>query len=60
MGSSSNNSPKNPDPLNPQKQQLHLILDYKSLNKSINVAKHGNRVASYYPLSNITDLLTRL
>ena len=52
--------PKKPDPLNPQKQQLHLVLDYQSLNKSVNVAHRGNSVKSYYPLPNITYLLARL
>ena len=61
MGSHSNNSPpKKPDPLNPQKQQLCLVLDYWSLNKSINAEHNGTNVISYYPLPNITDLLTRL
>ena len=51
-------SPK-PDPTNPGKQ-LHLVLDYCLLNKSINTANTGNKVLSYYPLPNITDLLERL
>ena len=45
--------PKKPDP---QKQQLHLVLDYQS----INTAQNGNSVISYHPLPNIRDLLTRL
>ena len=28
--------PKKPDSFNPQKQQLHLVLDCQSFNKSIN------------------------
>ena len=52
--------PKKLDPLNPQKQQLHLILDYQSLNTSIGAAHNGNNVISYYPLPNIADLLARL
>ena len=40
MGSPSNNSPpKEPDPLNPQKQQLHLVIDYWSSSKSIDAAQ---------------------
>ena len=49
-----------PDPLNPHKQQLCLVLDCRSLNKSVNVAHNGNSVISYYPIPNITDLLARL
>ena len=52
--------PKKPDPLNPQKQQLPLVLDSQSLNKLINTAHNGNSVISYYPLPEITDLLARL
>ena len=52
--------PKKPDPLNPHKQWLYLVLDYRSLNKSINLANSGNSVISYYPLPNITDFLARL
>ena len=52
--------PKNPDPLNPQKQQLHLVLDYQSLSKSIHAAHNDNSVVSYYPPPNILDLLARL
>ena len=52
--------PKKPNPLNLQKQQPHLVLDYWSLNKSIDAAHNGNRVISYYPLPNIMDLLARL
>ena len=33
--------PKKPDPLNPQKQQLHLVLDYMSLNKLISAGHNG-------------------
>ena len=49
--------PKNQDPLNPQKQQLYLVSDHWSLNKSINTVHNCNSVISYYPLPNITDLL---
>ena len=49
--------PKKLYPLNPQQQQLHLLLDYRSLNKSINTAHNGNSVISHYPLPNITDLV---
>ena len=52
--------PKRPDPLIPQKQKLHLVRDYRSLNKSINGAHSGNSVISYYPLPNIMDLLASL
>ena len=52
--------PKKPDPLNPEKQQLHLVLDYSLLNKSLNAAHNGNNVISYYPLPNFTHLLARL
>ena len=52
--------PKNPDPLHPEKQQLHVILDYYLINKSINAAYNGDNVISYYPLLNIIDLLARL
>ena len=52
--------PKNPDPLNPQKQQLCLVLDYWLLNKSIKSVHNGNSVISYYPLPNIRDLLAKL
>ena len=45
--------PKKPDPLNPQKQQLHLVLDNQSLNKSINAEHNGNSVISYHLLPNI-------
>ena len=57
---SSYHSTKKPDPANPHKQQLHLILDYRSLNKSINTTHNGNSLILYYPLTNITDLLARL
>ena len=60
MGCTSYYSIKKPYPLNPQKQQLHLVVDYSSLNKSINAAHNGNMVISYYPLPNIMDLLARL
>ena len=52
--------PKKPDPLNPQKQQICLVLDYWPLYKSINVAHNGNSVIYYYPLPNVIDLLARL
>ena len=52
--------PKKPDALNPQKQQLCLVLDYRLLTKSINAAHIGNSVLSYYPLPNIMALLARL
>ena len=48
------------DSLNPQKQQLHLVLDYWSLTQSINAAHNGRNIISYYPLPYITDLLARL
>ena len=31
-------APKELDPLNPQKQQVHLVIDYQLLNESINAA----------------------
>ena len=52
--------PKKPDPLNLQKQQIHLVLDYWSLNKSINAAHKGNSVISYYPLPNIRGLSSKV
>ena len=52
--------PKKPDPLNPYKQWLCLLLDYSSLNKPINAAHNGNNITYYYPLPNIRDLLARL
>ena len=52
--------PKKPDPLSTGKQQLHLFVDYHFLNKSINATCNGNKVITYYPLPNITDLLARL
>ena len=48
------------DPLHLKIQQPHLVLDYHLLNKSIYAAHNGNKVISYYPLLNITDLLARL
>ena len=51
---------KKPDPTNPCKQNLCLVLYYRSLNKSINTAHYCNCVISYYPLPNITGLLARL
>ena len=52
--------PKKPDPLNPQQQQLSLVFDNQSLNRSINAVHNDNSVISYYPLPNITDLLAIL
>ena len=60
MGCTSKNFPKEPDPLNPGKQQVCLFLDYHLLNKSVNATNNGKKVISYYPLPNITDLLARL
>ena len=34
--------PKKPDPTNPYKQQLCLVLGYRSLNQSINAAHNSN------------------
>ena len=51
--------PKKPDPLNPPKQQLCLVLDYQLLYKSINTT-NGNSAISSYPLPKIMDLLARL
>ena len=51
---------KKPDPLNAHKQQLHLVLDYRSLNKAINAAHNGTSILSYYPLPSMTYLLARL
>ena len=48
-----------PDPLNPGKQQLHFAPDYCLLNKFIKTTNSGNKVISYYPLPNITDILAR-
>ena len=52
--------PKMPDPLNPQKEQLCLVIDCRSLNKSINTEHNDNSVISHYSLPNITDLLVML
>ena len=52
--------PKKPGPFNPHKQQFHLSLDYRSLNKSIYAVHNGNSVISYYLQPNIMDLLVRL
>ena len=52
--------PIRPDPLHPNKQQLCFVLDYHLLNMSINAAHNRNKVISYCPLPNITDLLARL
>ena len=60
MGCSSHYSTKKPDPFRPKKQQLSLVLDYQSLNKSINATHNGNSWISYYHLPNIMDLLARL
>ena len=51
---------KIPDPLNPQKQPLCLVLDYWSPNASINATHKGNNIIFYFHLPNITDLLARL
>ena len=51
--------PKMSDSLNPQKQPLCLVLDYRSLIKSINASHNGKSVISYYLLPNI-NLLARL
>ena len=51
---------KQPDLTKPCKQQLHLVLDYRSLNKSTNAAHNGNIVIFYNPLPIITYLLARL
>ena len=51
---------KKPDLASPCKQKLHLVLDYRSLNKSFNVTHSGNSIISYHPLPNSTDLLARL
>ena len=40
--------PKNPDPRNLCKQQLHLVLHYRSLYKLINATHNGNSAISYY------------
>ena len=50
---------KMPDPLHPDKQQLHLVPDYWLLNKSINATHNRNEVTLYYSLPNIADLLAR-
>ena len=60
VGHSSNNHPQKTDPSNPGKQQQHLVLGYHLLNKYINAAYNWNKVLSYYPLPNITDLIERL
>ena len=49
VGHFSYHSTKNARPLSPHKQQLHLVLDYRSLNKSINTAHNYSSVISYYP-----------
>ena len=52
--------PNKPDPTNPCRQQLRLVLDFRSLNKLINAVHNDNSAISYYPLPNIMDLLARL
>ena len=52
--------PNNQDPLKPEKPQIHLVLDYHLLNKSMNTTHNGNWVMSYYSLPNITHLFARL
>ena len=52
--------PNNPNPLNPGKQQLSLVIDYCLLNKSISATHNGNKVISYYPFPNITDIIAKL
>ena len=52
--------PKKPNPIHPEKQQLCFVLNYQLLNKYINATQNGNKAISYYPLTNITDLLARL
>ena len=42
--------PKKLDPLNSQKQQFCLALNYQPLNRSINVANNGNSlISTLYP-----------
>ena len=60
MGHSSYHSTNKPDPTNPCNQQLHLLIDHRSLNKSDNMAHNRNSIMLYYILPNITDLLARL
>ena len=52
--------PKKLDPSHPYKQEICLVLDYRSLNKSTNTSHNGISVISYYLLPNIMDLLARL
>ena len=59
MHHSSNYNTKETVPLNPQHQQLHLVINCQSLNKSLNTAHNGNSVISYYPLP-IMDPLAKL
>ena len=59
LGRSSDNSSYNADLTHPNKQQLHLVLDSLLLKKFISAAHNGNNVILYYPMVNITDLLTR-
>ena len=37
-----------------------MVLDYRKQNKSTNSAHNNNKIVSYYPLPNISDLLARL
>ena len=41
------------------KQQLCLVIDYCSLNKSMNTALNDNSEISYYPLCNIRDFSSK-
>ena len=37
-----------------------MVLDYRQLNKAINNVHNSDKIVSYYPLLNISDLLAKL
>ena len=54
---------KKPDPLHPDKEQLHMVLDHQLPNKSINAAcnrYNNNFILTFAKHNNNTDLLARL
>ena len=44
----------------PDKLLFWMVLDYRQLNKTISSAHNSDKIISYYPLPNISDLLARL
>ena len=51
---------KKSDPNQPNKLLFWMVLDYRKLHKAINSVHNSDRIVSYYPLPNISDLLARL